>query len=336
MPKIITLGEVMLRLTPPNFARLTQTDSFNATFGGGEANVAISLAYFGWEAAHVTRFPDHAIGHRAMRFFREQGLDTSTVLLGGSRIGTYFLEEGASLRASQIVYDRQHSAFSEMKPGMIDWEKVLQGADWFHWAGITPALSQNCADVCLEAVQTAQRLGVKVSGDIFYRSNLWQYGKTPQEIIPELTRYTNLVNASQGVMDLLYGFQSTDFTDACQQLQAAFPSVQWIADTDRTGHSATHNDLSASLWNGQELIKTPTFTINPIVDRIGGGDAFVAGLIHGLTHFENQGGDWQQRALTFAVAASALKHTIPGDANDCTVAEVEAIAAGQTGGRVKR
>jgi 2-dehydro-3-deoxygluconokinase len=246
-------------------------------------------------------------------------------------LGTYFLEEGASMRASQIVYDRQHSAFSELQSGMIDWETVLQGASWFHWAGITPALSQGCADVCLEAVQTAKRLGVKVSGDIFYRANLWQYGKTPQEIIPELTRHTDLVNSSKGVLDLLFGFTSTDFTDACRQLQAAFPTVKWVADTDRTQHSASHNDLSATLWNGETLLKTPAFTIDPIIDRIGGGDAFVAGLIYGLTQFNSE-----QEALTFAVAASALKHTIPGDANDCSVAEVQAIAAGQTSGRIKR
>lgn len=331
MPKIVTLGEVMMRLTPANFTRLSQVSSFGVTFGGGEANVAMSLADFGFESAHVTRFPDNALGHRAARFLRERGLDIYPIVFGGSRLGTYYLEEGASLRASQIVYDRQYSAFSEMQPGMLDWETVLQGADWFHWAGITPALSQGCADVCLEAVQTAKRLGVKVSGDVFYRSNLWQYGKTPQEIIPELTRHTDLVNSSKGVLELLFGFQSTDFVDACQQLQAQCPSVRWVADTERTQHSATHNDLSATLWNGQTLLQTPTFTMNPIVDRIGGGDAFVAGLIYGLTQFNDE-----QRALTFAVAASALKHTIPGDANDCTVAEVEAIAAGQTSGRIKR
>jgi len=346
MPKIVTFGEVMMRLTPPNLARLSQTTSFDITFGGGEANVAMSLADFGFEAAHVTRFPDHALGHRAARFLRERGLDISTILFGGSRIGTYYLEEGASLRASQIVYDRQFSAFSEIQPGMIDWDQVLTEpsgapARWFHWAGITPALSQGCADACLEAVQAAKRLGVRVSGDIFYRANLWQYGKTPQEIIPELTRHTDLVNASKGVLDLLFGFTSTDFTDACRQLQAAFPSVQWVADTNRIQHSATHNDLSATLWNGQTLLQTPTFTIDPIIDRIGGGDAFVAGLIYGLTRFNDRSADGaafrtEQQALTFAVAASALKHTISGDANDCSVAEVEAIASGQTSGRIKR
>ena len=341
MPKIVTFGEVMMRLTPPNFARLSQTTSFDITFGGGEANVAMSLADFGFEATHITRFPDQALGHRAARFLRERGLDISPILFGGSRLGTYFLEEGASMRASQIVYDRQHSAFSELQPGMIDWETVLKAAQWFHWAGITPALSQGCADACLEAVQTAKRLGVKVSGDIFYRANLWQYGKTPQEIIPELTRHTDLVNSSKGVLDLLFGFTSTDFTDACQQLQAAFPSVKWVADTDRTQHSASHNDLCATLWNGETLLQTPTFTIDPIIDRIGGGDAFVAGLIYGLTQFHDQSADGaafrtEQEALTFAVAASALKHTIPGDANDCSVAEVQAIASGQTSGRIKR
>jgi 2-dehydro-3-deoxygluconokinase len=209
---------------------------------------------------------------------------------------------------------------------------VLTGADWFHWAGITPALSAGAAAICLEAVQTANRLGVKVSADIFYRSNLWQWGKTPDEILPELASYTNLLIASTGNLDTIFGIRAESWTAACQTLMAQYPNIRWIADTERTSHSATHNDLRAMLWHAKQLTESPTFSIDPIVDRIGGGDAFIAGLIYGLTHHA----DDLPRALTFAVAASALKHTIEGDANLCSVAEVEAIAGGNISGRLRR
>lgn len=321
----------MLRLTPPNFARLEQATSFDVVFGGGEANVAISLAHFGVPSAHVTRFPDNAIGRRATRYLREHGLDASVVLHGGQRIGVYFLEMGAALRASQIVYDRYNSAFSEIKPGMVDWESVLHGASWFHWAGITPALSQGAADVCLEAVRMAKKLGLTVSADIFYRSNLWQYGKTPQEILPELTRYTDLVVASPDAIQLIFGIENDSFPQACERLKKQFPTIRYVVDTHRTSVSASHNDLKGILWNGEAVLESDTFTIDPIIDRIGGGDAFIAGLIYGLMTFEDE-----QKTLNFATAASALKHTIPGDANLVSIAEVEAVMSGDVGGRLRR
>ena len=332
--RIVTLGEVLMRLTPPRFARLEQANSLEMHFGGGEANVAMSLAHWGWQATHVTRFPDHALGHRAVRFLRQWGLNTSAVLWGGARLGVYYSEVGASMRASQIVYDRTSSAFADLKAGMIDWEAIFSESpvDWFHWAGITPALSQGAADVCLEAVIAAKKLGIKVSADIFYRSNLWQWGKAPQEILPELTCYTDLVVAGTGAINLIFGGQSANFAEACHQLSLQYPNLRWIADTHRTAHSATCNDLSVTLWTNGSVWQSSTLHIDPIVDRIGGGDAFIAGLMHGLSTFDND----PQDALNFGLAASALKHTVEGDVNLVSLAEVTAIAAGNINGSLKR
>ncbi len=329
--KIVTLGEVMMRLQADGFAKLDQTRNLNIVYGGGEANVAISLAHFGFEAAHVTRFPDNLLGRGAIKFMREHLLDTSPILLGGDRLGLYFVENGASMRASQIVYDRFGSAFSQIKTGMIDWESVLSGATWFHWAGITPALSQGAADVCLEAVKMAKKLNITVSADIFYRSNLWNYGKRPSEVLPELTQYTDIVIANQDNIKTIFGIENDSFVDACQKLKVVYPNIKKIADTQRTSVSASHNLLKATLWNGSQLLETQNIEINPIIDRIGGGDAFIAGLIYGLTELDNE-----QTALDFAVAASALKHTIEGDANLADVPTVMAIVNGDVGGRLRR
>lgn len=331
MAAIVTFGEVLMRLSTPGFARFEQARQFDITYAGGEANVASALAYWGHHTAHVTRFPNTPIGRTAAQFLQFHGVDTSHILYGGDRIAVYFLETGASLRPSQIVYDRYNSSFANQDPAELDWDNILKDAKWFHWAGITPALSQAAADALLKGIQTARKYGVTVSGDIFYRANLWKYGKKPSEILPALTEGTDIVIANEINIQEIFGIGGKDFVEASSNLQKAFPQVKKVVDTKRTSISATHNLLRAYLWNGTELLETKDIEINPIVDRVGGGDAFIAGLVHGLITF----GD-EQKALEFGVAASALKHTIEGDALIATLAEIEAIQQGETSGRIKR
>jgi len=331
MGKIVSFGEVLMRLSTPGASRFEQARQFNITYAGGEANVTTALAYWGHKTAHVTKFPDSPIGRAAAQYLQFHGVDISEIRYGGERIAVYYLETGSALRPSQIVYDRYHSSFAELDPAEFDWETILDGADWFHWAGITPALSQAAADCLLEAIKTANRMNITVSGDIFYRSNLWKYGKKPSDILPALTAGTNLVIANPINLKDIYGIESSSFLDGCEKFQKAFPSVRTVVDTHRTSISASHNLLRAYLWNGREILETNDIEINPIVDRVGGGDAFIAGLIHGLLTFNDP-----QHALEFGVAASALKHTIEGDALISTVDEVEAIRQGDTSGRIKR
>ncbi len=334
--KIITFGEVMLRLSPPGVGRFAQTDSLTMHFGGTEANVAVSLAQFGLQAAHVTRFPDHALGRAAAGYLRKYDVSTDHIRYGDGRLGLYFLETGAGSRASQIIYDRVDSAFSRIRPDDIDWETILQGptgtpVQWFHWTGITPALSQGAADCLLAGIKTANRLGIPVSGDIVYRSNLWQYGRTPQEILPALTEGCTLVLGSKNLFSELYGVVGSNFQEAGRAMIKRFPNIRYITDTKRNSVSASHNQLSAKLFDGESVYKSRVYDIQPITDRIGTGDAYIAGLIYGLLTFNNL-----QRAVEFGAAASALKHTIPGDVNLATVAEVETVANGDSSGKLKR
>ncbi len=320
-----------MRLSTPGFARFEQAKQFDVTYAGGEANVAAALAYWGHHTAHVTRFPDTAIGRSAAQSLRFHGVDTSHILYGGDRIAVYFLETGAALRASQIVYDRYHSSFAGQVPTEFDWERILEGADWFHWAGITPALSQAAADGLALGIRKAKEKGITVSGDIFYRSNLWKYGKKPSEVLPALTEGTDIVIAGKENVRDIYRLPAETFGEACVSLKKAFPHIRRIVDTKRTSISATHNLLRAYMWDGEKTLETKDIDINPIVDRIGGGDAFIAGLVHGLLTFDDE-----QRALEFGVAASALKHTIEGDALIATEEEIEVIRNGDTSGRVRR
>ncbi|CCH54041.1 PfkB domain protein [Fibrisoma limi BUZ 3] len=329
--KIITFGEVMLRLSPPGVERFAQTDTLEMHFGGTEANVAVSLAQFGCHTAHVTCFPDNPLGRTATSYLRRYGVDTNYIQYAPGRLGLYFLETGAGSRASQIIYDRAGSVFTQIRPDTIDWESVLADADWFHWTGITPALSQGAADCLLNAIQTANRLNVPVSGDPVYRSNLWQYGRQPQEVLPALTEGCTLVLGNPGLFNHLYGITETDIEAAARALQRQFPRVRYVTDTSREQLSASHNRLSAWLFDGQQTYQSPTHDIQPIVDRIGTGDAYMAGLIYGLLTFDDL-----QRAVDFGAAASALKHTIPGDASLATVEEVETLARGDSSGKLKR
>lgn len=335
MPKIVTFGEVLLRLSTPNFQKIEQATSFNATFGGTEMNVGASLVKLGFDATHVTAFPNNLMGQKAKAFLRFLGVDTSHVVLDGDRIGTFFLETGAVMRASQIVYDRADSAFANLNPDLFDWKKILEGADWFHWCGITPAISEGAAKACLDAVKTAKKLGITVSSDIYYRSNLWKYGKTPQDILPELASYSDIILASRKNIEEIFGLKVTvdkgKFVEACKMLMENYPNVKKVIDTERIQVSASHNQYAAKMWNGEELIETDYQDITHIVDRIGTGDAFLGGFIYGQLILKDD-----LQSLQFGTAASALKHTIEGDQNLVTVAEIEAVMSGDKSGRLRR
>lgn len=337
--KLVTFGEIMLRLTTPGYARFSQSDSFEATYGGGEANVAVSLAQFGLRAAHVTRFPDNGLGEAAASQLSKFGVETQHILYGGDRIGIYFLETGASVRPSKIVYDRSHSAFAALEADMIDWEAVFEDCSWFHWTGITPAISAGAAACCKKAIEVARRKGITVSADINYRKNLWQYGKSASEVMPELIAGCDLIVSSTYDAKDILGISPTAGeageedaeVSVFQQIIARFPQVKKIVNTSRGSLSASHNTLSGKLFDGKQMLSTRTYDIQPIVDRIGGGDAFIAGLIYGLMQLNDD-----QQALDFAVAASVLKHTIEGDANLASVEEVKNLLAGDTSGRLVR
>ncbi len=327
----------MLRLSTPGYARVVQSTYFDATYGGGEANVAVSLAQFGVPAAHVTRFPDNELGKAATNLLKKWGVDTSHIAFGGDRIGIYFLENGASVRASKVIYDRAHSAFADLEPGMIDWDRVFDGAGWFHWTGISPAISSGAAACCKAAINAARQKGITVSADINYRKNLWQWGKSVQEVMPELIEGCDLIVAGKGDAKDILKIKGSGASDeevevsVARQIIERFPNISKIVNTSRGSISASHNTLSGSLFDGERMLRTATYDINPIVDRIGGGDAFIAGVIYGMLAYQND-----QKALDFGVAASVLKHTILEDANLATVDEVEGLLAGNTSGRLVR
>ncbi len=336
MPKIVTFGEVLLRLSTPGFQKIQQANAFEATFGGTEMNVGAGLAQWGYEATHVGVFPDNAMGKKAKTFIRSLGVSDKNILLKGNRIGLFFLETGAVHRASQIVYDRADSAFANLDPSWFNWETILQGADWFHWCGISPAISEGAAQACLDALKTAKKLGVKVSSDIYYRSNLWNYGKTPQDILPELAKYSDIILASRKNLEEIFGIEASllekgKFQDTADRFMKAYPNVQKVVDTDREQLSASHNRLGSKIWNGKAYHKTDAFDVTHIVDRIGTGDAFLAGFIHG----QLSGADDLQ-SLIYGNASSALKHTIPGDQTLVSLSELENLESGDTSGRLKR
>jgi Sugar kinases, ribokinase family len=346
MPKIITFGEIMLRLATPGYLRFAQTDRFNATFGGGEANVAVSLANYGMDAQFVTRFPDNDIARSCIADLHRHGVGTEHCIFGGERLGIYFLETGAVARPSKVIYDRAHSSISEIKPGMIDWDKAFEGADWFHWTGITPAISQGAADVCLEAVKEANRKGIIVSCDLNYRKNLWKYGKTAAELMPAIVEGCDIILGNEEDAEKVFGikpegFDATStggdidqkrFQSVGEQLMARFPKAKKIIITLRGSINASHNTWGGVLWDGRTLHQSARYDITHIVDRVGGGDSFMGGLIYGLLSYP---GD-DKKALDFAVAASCLKHTIYGDFNLVTVQEVENLMKGDGSGRVSR
>lgn len=344
--RIVTFGEIMLRLATPDNLRFNQSNQYIASFGGGEANVAVSLANYGLDASFVTRLPQNDIARACLMDLHKYGVDTSSIIYGGERLGIYFLETGAVARASKVVYDRAHSSIADIQPGMINWREVLKEASWFHWTGITPALSQGAADACLEAIQTANEMGVPVSCDLNYRKNLWKYGKTASEVMPALVAGCDVLLGNEEDAEKVFGIKpegfdvsqtsgivnAGEFESVCRQLQSRFPRAKKVIITLRGSINANHNTWSGVLFNGEKLFTAPSYDITHIVDRVGGGDSFMGGLIYGLLTY----GEDDEKALRFAVAASCLKHTIYGDYNQVTVGEVENLMKGDGSGRVSR
>lgn len=346
MAKIVTFGEIMLRLATPGYLRFSQAGELTATFGGGEANVAVSLANYGMDVEFVTRLPENDIAQACVKDLRKHGVKTDNIIYGGTRLGIYFLETGAVARASKVIYDRAHSAVSEIEPGMIDWDKVFEGAEWFHWTGITPAISQGAADVCLEAIKAANRRGLTVSCDLNYRKNLWKYGRTAAEVMPELVEGCDVILGNEEDAEKVFGIKpegfdatttagdvhAAEFESVCVQLMRRFGKARKVIITLRGSINANHNTWGGVLYDGKTLYQSPRYDITHIVDRVGGGDSFMGGLIYGLmTH----SGD-DRYALDFAAAASCLKHTIYGDYNEVSVSEVENLMKGDGSGRVSR
>ncbi len=342
--KVVTFGEIMLRLSPPGFLRFTQARSFDVVYGGGEANVAVSLANYNVPVEYVSRIPDNAIGEACLQFLRQYGVGVNFVAKGGDRLGIYYLETGAAQRPSVVVYDRAGSSMATIKKGTINWEQVFGEADWFHWTGITPAISAGTADVCLEAVQAARAKGLTISCDLNYRAKLWKWGKKPSDVMPELVKYCDVAIGNEEDAEKVFGIKAPDadvksgkvesiqYHYVCTEMARQFPNLKTIAITLRGSLSASHNTWSGILWQQGEFYSAPVFDIEHIVDRVGGGDAFASGLIYGMRQHSQD----PQQTLNFAVAASCLKHSIVGDFNQVSVKEVEKIMGGDISGRVSR
>ena len=340
--KVLTFGEIMLRLCTPGHERFFQSNMMQATFGGGEANVAVSLANYGMDAQYCTVLPDNAIGDECVKELRRFGVDVSKVQRGPGRMGIYFLENGANQLPSKVVYDRAYSAIALAKPGDLDWDKVFEGVDWFHITGITPAISESAMELSLESVKVAKEKGITVSCDLNYRKNLWKYGKKAAEVMRELAKYVDVAIANEE--DVQKALEITADVDVesgeldrekykalGDKVLSAYPHMKMIAITLRESHSADWNGWAACLNDGENFYVSKKYEIRDIIDRVGGGDSFAGGLIYGLNTYENK-----QQALEFAVAASCLKHSIIGDFNRVNVSDVEKLAGGDGTGRVQR
>ena len=333
-----------MRLNPPGNQRLLQARSFDVTYAGGEANVAISLANYGLLVDFVTRLPNNELGDACLNCLRQYGVGTANVVRGGDRLGLYFLETGAVQRGSKVVYDRAGSGIATAEPKTFDWSAILRDASWFHVTGITPAISRNCADASLEAVQTARKLGVSVSVDLNYRSKLWKWGRPAREIMTNIVKSADIVMANEEDTEKVFGIKApsadvtserviqNDYRLVAGKLREQFPNLTKVAITLRGSISASHNTWSAILLDGSSFYTSQVYNITHIVDRVGAGDAFSAGLIYGILAYENNA----QKILDFATAAGCLKHSIPGDSNLVTVAEVETLVNGVVSGRVQR
>lgn len=340
MSKIVTLGEIMLRLSPAGCSRFVQVDNFDVIWGGGEANVAVSCANYGHHAVFVTKLPTHEIGQAAVNALRRYGVDTSFIARGGKRVGIYYCETGASMRPSKVIYDRAGSAIAEASPADFDFDTIMKGADWFHWSGITPAISDSAAELTRLACEAAKRNDVKVSVDLNFRKKLWTSEKA-QSIMRPLMKYVDVCIGNEEDAELCLGFKPEANVEAGETGAEGYKGIframadefgfEYVVSTLRESFSATHNGWKAMIYNGKEFYESRRYDINPIIDRVGGGDAFSGGIIHGLLTMPSQA-----EALEFAVAASALKQTIPGDFNLVTTAEVEALAGGNANGRVQR
>ena len=340
MAKIVTMGEIMLRLSPSGNDRFIQAESFRVIPGGGEANVAISCANYGHDSYFVTKLPKHEIGQIAVNAMRRYGVNTDFIARGGDRVGLYYAETGASMRPSKVIYDRAHSAIAEAKPEDFDFDAIFEGADWFHWSGITPAISDASAECLRHACICAKKHGVKISVDLNFRKKLWTSEKAISIMRP-LMQYVDVCIGNEEDAELCLGFKPDADVEGGETNAAGYEGIfkqmkeqfgfEYVVSTLRESFSATHNGWKALIYDGKEFYQSKRYDINPIIDRIGGGDSFSGGLIHGLLTKKTQG-----EALEFAVAASALKHTINGDFNLVSVEEVEALAGGAANGRVQR
>ena len=343
MARIVTLGEIMLRLKSPALERFFQSPSLEATFGGGEANVAVSLANYGMDAAFVTALPNNAIGEACLRDVRSFGVDVSNIKMMDGRMGIYFLETGSNQRPSKVVYDRADSCIAKAPVDTFDWKKIFDGATWFHITGITPAISQSAADLSLAAVKAAREMGVTVSCDLNYRKNLWKYGKEAKEVMSELTKYVDVAIANEEDFQKSLGISAKSdvesgeldrdvYKQIAQTAMDLYPNLKKVAITLRESLSASDNNWSGMLYDGKsgEISISKKYAIR-IVDRVGGGDSFAGGLLYGLNHYEDK-----QSALEFAVAASCLKHSVIGDFNRVNVSDVTKLMGGDGTGRVQR
>mgnify|MGYP000592316726 FL=1 len=336
MKKVITFGEIMGRLSPAGYGRITQAQSLNITYGGGEANVAGGLAHIGVPAEHVTCFPNNELGKAAAGYYRQVGVDMSHTAYKEGRLGLYFVEFGAAMRPSKVTYDRADSAFANLNPADFNWKEIFTGAGWFHWTGITPAISEAAATALRAALKEAKAQGLTISADVNYRKNLWQYGKSVKEVMPDLIAQCDIIVCgkadAEDILDIVPdGRAKSGWHDICLQIKERFPNLKKIINTKRGQISASQNNLSATSFDGKKVIKSETVEITQIVDRIGGGDAFMAGYIYGNLVY----GD-EAKSLAFAVAASALKHTIEGDINLSNLDEIETVMGGDITGRLKR
>lgn len=343
--KVVTFGEIMVRLGAPDYLKLIQANRFDVSYAGAEANVAVSLANYGLETDYITCLPDNPIAERCIMDLRGHKVGVDHIQRTGKRMGILYLETGSNARPSKVYYDREDSSIATVAPGSIDWKEILKDAAWFHWTGITPALSANAAAECLKAIKTANELGVTVSCDINYRGNLWKYGKSAAEVMPEMVASSDIILGNEEDCEKVFGIKPKDFDAAktngnvdqssflsvCQQMMERFPRCKKMVVTLRGAINANHNTWGGVLYNGKELIESHRYDITDIVDRVGGGDSFMGGLIFGLLHYQDD-----RKALEFATASSCLKHTIKGDYNLMTIEDVESLMFGDECGRIKR
>lgn len=343
--KVVTFGEIMVRLGAPGNLKLIQSNNFEVSYAGAEANVAVSLSNYGIDTEYITCLPDNPIAERCIMDLRGHKVGVEHIQRSGKRIGILYLETGSNARPSKVYYDREDSSFATIEIGSIDWYDILKDATWFHWTGITPALSENAAAECLKAIKTANELGVTVSCDINYRGNLWRYGKSAAEVMPELVAGADIILGNEEDCEKVFGIKPQgfdasntcgmvdqgSFISVCQQMMHKFPRCKKMAVTLRGAINANHNTWGGVLYDGNHLIESRRYDITDIVDRVGGGDSFMGGLIYGLLHYKDD-----KQALEFATAASCLKHTLKGDFNWVTVNDVENLMNGDSSGRVRR
>jgi 2-dehydro-3-deoxygluconokinase len=341
--KVVTFGEVMMRLIPPGFLRFVQARSFDVFYAGAEVNVAITLANLGTTVDFVTCLPENELGDTCLNYIRQFGVGVNKIIRTNDRLGIYFVETGAVHRGNKVIYDRANSAFANINPNMIDWKKVFSDAQWFHWTGITPAVSKNAADSCLDAVKKAKEMGLTVSADLNYRSKLWKWGESPEKIMSDLLKYVDVLVCNEDDAEKVFGIKAPSvdvdkgkidanrYSYVAEKLKDRFSNIQFIAFTLRQSISASHNKWSGVLYDGKKLYISPNYDITHIVDRVGAGDTFAAGLIYMLLQKNDP-----QKSLDFATAISCLKHTIYGDSCVIKLEEVEKLMKGITSGRISR